>query len=182
LRAAELAFAARGFQAARLADIAKQAGITRPSLLYHFQTKEALHTAVLHAGFAELRVALGERMQEPGAFGERVVALMKAYLDFLDGRPTFAPLVLREFIDRNPVVQQVLAEEIVPLLDLVEKWLEAAGEGVLPDGVHLRAALVQLCSDALLQAAAGPLRDAVWGGASRTLEMTERLFTQGTVT
>ena len=67
----------------------------------------------------------------------------------------------------------------MPLLDLVEQWLEAEGEGVLPNGVHLRAALVQLCSDALLQAAAGPLRSAVWGGTSRTLEMTERLFTQG---
>jgi len=179
MRAAESAFAARGFQAARLADIAAAASITRPSLLYHFATKEALHGAVLQAAFTDLRRALDVKMRSQGEFKERVVSLMKAYLDFLDERPTFAPLVLREFLDRNPVVQQVLVEEIAPLLDLVEQWLQAEGEGVTPEGVNLRAALLQLCSDALLRATAGPLRKRIWGDEQSTLEMTRRLFISG---
>ena len=84
--------------------------------------------------------------------------------------------MLREFLDRNPVVQQVLVEEIAPLLDLVEQWLAAEGEGVTPKDVNLRAALLQLCSDALLRATAGPLRARIWGDEASTLEMTRRLF------
>ncbi|MBC8069692.1 MAG: helix-turn-helix transcriptional regulator, partial [Deltaproteobacteria bacterium] len=39
LEAARAEFAAVGFAQAKLADIAARAGITRPSLLYHFGTK-----------------------------------------------------------------------------------------------------------------------------------------------
>ena len=40
-------FAQRGFAAARLQDIAERAGLTHPTLLYHFGTKERLYAAVI---------------------------------------------------------------------------------------------------------------------------------------
>jgi TetR/AcrR family transcriptional regulator len=40
-------FASRGFTAARLQDIAERAGLTHPTLLYHFGSKERLYSAVI---------------------------------------------------------------------------------------------------------------------------------------
>ena len=54
LTAAEKRFGKNGFDAARLSDIAKDAGITRPSLLYHFESKEKLYDAVVARAFDKL--------------------------------------------------------------------------------------------------------------------------------
>jgi len=118
-------------------------------------------------------------MQTQGGFHVRVVGLMTSYLDFVDQRSDFAPIVLRGFLDRHPVVQGVIADEIAPILEMVEGWMEAEGEGVLPEDVNLRSALLQLCGDALLRSAAGPLRDPIWGqdSSANALAMTRRLFT-----
>ena len=40
-------FARRGFAAARLQDIAGRAGLSHPTLLYHFGSKERLYEAVI---------------------------------------------------------------------------------------------------------------------------------------
>ena len=60
LLAAEQAFADHGYGPAKLADIARVAGIRRPSLLYHFATKEVLYAAVVSRTFERLGRALAE--------------------------------------------------------------------------------------------------------------------------
>ncbi len=47
LRAAEGVFARAGFGGATMAEIARQAGVTKPSLHYYFGTKQAVYRAVL---------------------------------------------------------------------------------------------------------------------------------------
>jgi TetR/AcrR family transcriptional regulator len=68
LDAALAEFANRGFGPARLEDISKAASIRRPSLLYHFGSKEKLYEAVVRRTFAELREALAAAMGD-GARG-----------------------------------------------------------------------------------------------------------------
>ena len=58
LSSAEKHFGQAGFDAARLQDIAKDAGITRPSLLYHFETKEKLYDAVVARAFDQFLAAM----------------------------------------------------------------------------------------------------------------------------
>ena len=70
-------------------------------------------------------------------------------------------LVLRGILDGyGPVRECLLAR------------LSDAEVELLPEGVSIRAAILQLGSDALVRAASGPL----WGHDPQTLELTRRLL------
>ena len=173
LAAAEEAFAAAGYGPARLADIAARAGIRRPSLLYHFASKELLYRAVVERAFDQLGAALSRSMGEGGDFEARLDAVIVSFAAFLDERPNLAPIVVRELIDRvssddaarsgGGPGRAILLERVVPLLDAVEAFISTRGRELLRPGLPVRAALVQVAGDLLLRSAAGSLRTPLWG-------------------
>ena len=176
LTAAEAAFAADGFRGARLEDIAAAASIRRSSLLYHFGTKEALYEAVVRRAFADLAAALVAGMDAPGGFAERLEATERAWLGFLDARPGFAALLLREILDGQGPGRELLLELMVPMLDGVERFIDEQGRAEVRVGIPVRALLLQVASSALVRSAAGPLRDPIWGPGAAAPVLARRLF------
>lgn len=162
LGAAEVEFARRGFDGARLEDVAERAGIRRPSLLYHFPSKAALYEAVVERVFAELGAVLTAAMATSGGFRQRFEGVVGAFAGFLDRTPRFASLVLRELMDDRGHGRELLRRNLVPLLDRVEAFVEEEGTGCVGPRVPARAALLAVASEAVLHAAAGPLRGPVW--------------------
>ena len=83
LDAARAHFARRGYNGASLREIAAEARVTKPSIYYHFQSKQGLYEAVLaaaHAGFEQVC----EACHQPGLnVRDRLVALMRAHLEFV---------------------------------------------------------------------------------------------------
>lgn len=173
LDAAEVAFGAHTFAEARLADIAKAALLRRPSLLYHFPTKDALYAAVVNRLFADLLA----RFAEAGARGctpqEAIDGLFRAWLDFIAERPGFAPLVLRGIIDGQGPVRELLEGQLVPLLDQIEANIRRAGAA--PRSISVRAALLQIGSDSLVRVSSGSLAGPLWGEDDPMLTV-RRLF------
>jgi AcrR family transcriptional regulator len=173
LVAAELEFAAVGFASARLADIAERAGIRRPSLLYHFASKELLYRAVVERAFDQLGAELLRSMGRAGDFEARFDALVGAFAHFLDARPTLAPIITRELIDdtdRDDASRRggaagraIMLERVAPLLDTIETFVREAGAMRVRRGLPVRAAIVQIAGDLLLRSAAGSLRAPLWG-------------------
>ena len=163
LDAAELEFARAGFQGARLEDIAAGVGMRRPSLLYHFPTKELLYAACVTRAFEVLYGALTEAMEIPGSFAERVDATARSYAEFLAARPAVAQIMLRVMLDDVGPGQRILLDQLVPLLQVIERFVEREGKGITRPGVPVRAAILQVGSDVLLRRGSGPLGDALWG-------------------
>ncbi len=116
LHKAELVFAATGFRAARLEDIADAVGIRRPSLLHHFPTKKMLYDAVEQRIFENMHVACEARIagvEDPTA---RLFAHLDAWLDFFVDRPSAARILQRLVADSairhgNPVEFSYVALE-----------------------------------------------------------------------
>ncbi len=160
----------------RLADIAAEVGITRPSLLYHVNSKEQLYTAVIERSFTALG-HLFARRTEGGTFSSRLDELMSRYLSFLADNPHFAALLLRELLDGRGPGRTILLVQVAPILDAVEEFFAHAGPELRP-GVSVRAAILQAGAAALVRAAAGPLRDPLWGVEDRTLELVRLLLLQ----
>ena len=175
LNAAESAFGELGFERATLADIAREAGIRRPSLLYHFKSKDELYGQVVNNLFDSLRTELSKSMA-PGAFAQQIVSLAQAFVDFSRNRTAFAPIVIREIIDGRGPAREILLRELAPVLGLVEKWIELQGGQDLPEGLKVRSAVLQFCTNVLLRDGSGPLREALWGDTDDSMSLVRQLF------
>jgi AcrR family transcriptional regulator len=161
LPAAEREFGERGFHAARLSDIADATGISRPSLLYHHPSKEALYAAVVRWAFGDLATRLSGVLARPGSAEEAIFAVVGAFRDFLAQRPALARLLVRELLSDDGPGRQVLLDEIVPLLDLVERSLFQRHSPV--EEIRVREAVLTVAASMLLRRASGEMGRALWG-------------------
>lgn len=115
--AAERRFAERGFEAARLEDIAADVGIRRAAIFYHFDDKHELYAAMLAAVLGDAMRAL----PPAGSPGERILAAMGGWIDYVARRPTVARLILREAASAQPGVKSPLVRAGGTLVE----WLRA---------------------------------------------------------
>ena len=83
LAAARRHFATAGFEGASTRQIATDAGVAQSLLLYHFRSKDALWRAVIDQMFADLnvRVALAARGVRDGSVRDRLLAVIRAFID-----------------------------------------------------------------------------------------------------
>lgn len=98
--AAERHFAERGFEAARLEDIAADVGIRRAAIFYHFGDKQELYAAVLAEVFDGALAAV----PSGGSPAERLQASLTGWIDYVARRPSVARLILREAASAQPGV------------------------------------------------------------------------------
>jgi AcrR family transcriptional regulator len=176
LDAAENAFALVGLAGAKLANIAEAAGIRRPSLLYHFSSKEALYCAVVTRGFHALGKVLSDAMAIDGDFDERLGLVLSTFVDFLEQRPHLARIVCRQIVDGSGPGKEILLNEVAPLLDRVVHFIEREGADRLRPHIEVRAVTMQICSTVLLRAASGELRAPLWGNFDDDWSLVQALL------
>lgn len=178
LDAATAVFARDGSSRATLADIATLAGLRRPSLLYHFDSKEALYRAVVERTFARLGAALAVPMASGEPFVATLEALVRTYSEFLASHPLEAKLIARELLEDEGVGPEILRLQVAPLLSAVTTYIQQAGQEHLREGLPVQAAVMQVVMDGLMHAATGPLRQLLWGPTSADMrwQMCRALF------
>lgn len=142
-------FASRGFKAARLQDIAERAGLTHPTLLYHFGSKEGLYSAVIGEAVDDW-AATTHRVRSTGLHGfDQVEALIVAGLEFFAGHLDFVVIVRREAIEGAGRLEEAIAAHMRPFLDDAVAFLKREVEaGRLRP--HDPIELMQLCYGAML--------------------------------
>jgi AcrR family transcriptional regulator len=123
LDAAERLFAARGFDAAGLADIGEAAGVSRGTPSYFFGSKEALYRAVLERMTADRTARLEPAFRplvewaEAKQPAEPLRAVLSGsigdYLEFLRERPTYVDIVEREALDGGRRLEESEVESTV---------------------------------------------------------------------
>lgn len=84
LDVARRVLAQRGFYETTMAEIAEEAGVTKPVLYQHFASKRDLYTAVLEDIGARLRASVLEAAAQAGTARQQVDAGFLAYVRFVD--------------------------------------------------------------------------------------------------
>lgn len=109
LVAAMSSFAARGYEATSLDDIAAVTGVRKQTLLYYHPSKEALLGAVIQRSIAELSARIG-----PAAKRGRSAVVDELFRVGAD-RPELLDLI-REALRLGPPASMMLSSEAEPLI------------------------------------------------------------------
>ena len=163
-RAAELEFAAHGFDGARLEDIATRVGLRRPSLFSHYPTKEALYEAVIASVVLRLREAVFAGVAAPGTFRDRLGMVIGTFADALYDNAAPAQIFARELLESHGASGEVVRNQVIPLLDLVEGFVRHAGREVIAPDVDVRLAVLDIAGAMVLHAIGAPMRALLWTG------------------
>ncbi len=132
-------FSAQGFRGATLDEIAAQAGLSKPNLLYYFDSKESIHRRLLEdllATWLEPLRAIdpeGEPRAEIIDYMRRKIAMSRAF-------PRESRLFANEVLQGAPRLEDFIATDLKSLVDdrarVIRGWAQA-GRLAPVDPYHL---------------------------------------------
>jgi AcrR family transcriptional regulator len=124
------AFGTRGYEATSLDALAGELGVRKQTILYHFNSKDALLEVVVDEAAHELTAMLEESLAKPGDILSRVDAIVRSVFRLAARRPQLLGF-LREVSRLGPPAATRFAAILEPFVKRATGFLEegmAAGE------------------------------------------------------
>ena len=144
LKQATHLFADQGFDGTSVQQIADAVGLRKPSLLYHFGTKEELRQQVLAVMTTQWNEVLPQVVLK-APHEDRFDAMMGALCSFFMEDTDRARLLLREVMDRPNVMRGQVDDFAKPWIQMVADQLERAkAKGLVQQAVDTTAYAVQI--------------------------------------
>jgi AcrR family transcriptional regulator len=119
LGAARDVFAAQGYHAAAMDDIADRAGVSKPVLYQHFPSKLELYRALLTTYAEELVGRLRNAIEQTSNNEQRIHAAVSAYFDFVAGEGRSYRLVFASDLRSEPEAAAVIDRALTDCIDVV---------------------------------------------------------------
>jgi AcrR family transcriptional regulator len=133
LEVARQAFGRSGFHGVSMEDVAREAGVTKPIIYDHFDSKEALYLALIEADALELEDRVRSALRAPTGNRERIRAAYRTYFEFVDDHSEGFSLFLRESVSPTQLSPRVAQVRERILADVEELIVRGSG-GRLSDG------------------------------------------------
>lgn len=83
LKTAASLFCTRGYNATQMSDVAKQLGVTKPTIYYYFRNKEDVLVACFEVGFELIETALADEGGRVRNGAERLRDTLRAYAEIM---------------------------------------------------------------------------------------------------
>ena len=135
-RSAARLFAEKGYDATSVREIVEAAGVTKPTLYYHFGSKEGLAQALLIAPLARLNADLRAILHGPGEVLGKLEAMADAHFAVIRADPDRARLMFAIFfgpLNMGLATELARSGECMCGLD-VEAALGLAEAGLIDEG------------------------------------------------
>ena len=132
-------FSARGFAGTTLDEIAAEAGMSKPNLIYYFSGKDEIYQAVLERTLDIWLEPLID-LDPDGDPLEQIRAYLDRKLEMSRERPRESRLFAGEILAGAPLIEPVLKGELRGLVDrkvaVIQHWIDA-GQLAPHDPYHL---------------------------------------------
>jgi AcrR family transcriptional regulator len=129
-------FADRSYDGASTRDIARRAGVSQPSLNYHFRSKHELWCAAVDGLFAELDDALRARLDGLRGVDDVTSAelMIREFITFSATHPQLHRIITQESKTDGERVDWLVDRHVRPLYEMTAALFERlVAQGVLPD-------------------------------------------------
>lgn len=169
-RAAEQVFHERGYDGARMQEIADRAGINKAMLHYYFRSKDRLFETVFSETLARILPQVVEPLASDLPLGIKIRRFIETYVEQLQKNPTLPGFIIHELNQHPERLREAALEHIAPALPALRLQID---EAVAQDRIKpikaedLIANLVSLCVFPFL---ARPVLQAVLGMDSSEYE------------
>ncbi len=176
LAVARRVFGRSGFHGVSMDEVAKEAGVTKPILYDHFNSKEDLYIALLDADASSLEERVRSALQARTGNRERIERSFQAYFDFVDEHAGGFRLFMQETMGGEEMfrskVQEVRDRIVREVGDLIVR--ESAGKIERRDADIVSLALVGMVETVAQRDPGGPRSE-----RSRSVDTLVRLAWRG---
>lgn len=149
-------FASRGYDAVSIEEIARSAGVTRPTLVYHFGSKVELRAEVLDALLSHWRNELPRLLAAATTGSDRFRSAFEALASFFRADPARSRLLMREMLDRPDDMAALFRAHLQPWTALIVEYVRTGqGEGRIRAGVDPEAYVLQVLNLVIATTGAG---------------------------
>ena len=128
LEAALNVFSTHGFRGATLDQIAQDAGLSKPNILYYFDGKEAIHIALL-SQLLDVWLDPLRRLNAEGEPREELMRYIRRKLQMSREFPRESRLFANEIVQGAPRIEGFLSGELRALVDekatVLQTWMDA---------------------------------------------------------
>jgi TetR/AcrR family transcriptional regulator len=147
LEAAKKVFLDKGFDGARMQQIADEAGINKALLHYYFRSKDKLFDAIFDEAFMQFLPNIGQVLMSDMAFPDKIRAFVGHYIDMLLNNPHLPIFIMRE-LQRAPekIVSLLKKSGIHPDITAAKIFQEVSEGKIVPIPMpHLIVNMIGLC-------------------------------------
>lgn len=104
-------FVDKGYDGARMQEIADRAGANKAMIHYYFTSKDALFEAIIKETFEELLELLDEMWHIDNSKPEELIPkIVHTHFQFISEHPNLPRIIIRELNSGNPIAEKVLTE------------------------------------------------------------------------
>lgn len=138
-------FAANGFDATPLQAISDRVGVAKPSVLYHFSSKDALRRGVLDQVMSHWNEVLPRLLQAATTGEHRFDSLISESIAFFTEDQDRARLLMRELLDRPAQMRTLFRQFFGPWLTIMADYIRRGQtEGIIRPGVDPESYIIEV--------------------------------------
>ncbi len=129
-------FADRSFEGATTREIAARAGVSQPSLNYHFQSKDDLWRAAVDGLFAQLSAAMAARSEGLRGVDDTTMAelVIRDFIAFSAAHPQLHRIITQESKGEGERIDWLVDQHVRPLYEMtVDLFTRLVEQGAVPD-------------------------------------------------
>jgi len=165
--AAQDVFRSRGYDGARMQEIADRAGANKAMIYYYFRSKDELFEAIIGEAFRDLFALLSELWSQPIEDLQQILPrIIHVHLQFLAHHPDIPPMLVREIHSGNPIVlrvmKKVLSEFKLVGFDRLVQTVATAGRNGQIRPVDAEQTIWNIIALNLFHFITRPILSAVW--------------------